>query len=441
MAVLPDADQRTTMPPGPRLPSAIQTLIFVRDRKATMARLRRRYGDTFAMRIAPRKRPFVLLATPSDVKTVFSGAPETYHAGEGNAILGPVMGPHSVLQIDGDEHRRIRKLLTPPFGGAALRGYDSMFREIAADHVARWPTGTPVRMLERMQEVTLEVILRVVFGLSGGPRLAELRPLVGKLVDVGPLELLGWFYPRLLRFGPWQRYEQVRQRVDELLYAEIAERRQQSDLGDRTDVLSRLLRVAESGDGLTDAELRDQLVTLLLAGHETTATALGWTMHELARRPEALRAAQRAADDGDEDYLTAVVKETLRLRPVIALVARLLTEPTEIAGYRLPAGVTVAPSIALLQADPKHFPEPERFTPGRFLGANPAPNTWIPFGGGARRCIGAAFAQIEATAILREILTRYDLRPVRSRAERPKTRNITHVPARSATVVLTRRNP
>jgi cytochrome P450 len=429
MAVLPQ--QTTSLPPGPRLPTLVQTLMFVRDRRNTMARLRRRFGDTFVMRIAPGGRVFVMVSTPEHFKEVFTGPAEVFHAGEGNAILRPVMGEHSVLLVDEDQHQRARKLLMPPFNGAALRAYAPMVSELAAEQVSGWPTGRPIRSLERMQQLTLEVILRVVFGMTGGQRLTELRPLVGKLVDIGPMVLMGWFYPRLQQHGPWRRYAAVQRQVDELLYAEIAERRQAPD-GD--DVLSRLLR----GGGLSDAELRDQLVTLLLAGHETTATALGWTMHELARRPATLRKAQQAADTGDEEYLTAVVKEAMRLRPVIAQVARLLTEPAEIAGYRLPAGVTVAPSISLAHADRTNYDSPGEFRPERFIGEAPPANTWIPFGGGIRRCIGAGFSLMEGTAILREILTRYDIRSS-AKEEPPRPRNITHVPGKGAKVVLTER--
>jgi cytochrome P450 len=263
-----------------------------------------------------------------------------------------------------------------------------------------------------MHALTLEIILQVVLGVTDAERLAALRPLVRRIVGVGPLIMLGWFNPRLQGMGPWRRYAAVQRELDRQLYALIAERRTADDLADRDDVLSRLLRTTDedAGDPLTDSELRDQLVTLLLAGHETTATALAWTLHELARRPGQLRAAQRAADEHDEEYLTAVAKETLRLRPVIYEVARKLTEPVEVGGYRLPAGAVVAPAIGLVQTDPRNHPEPDEFRPDRFLHGQPPANTWIPFGGGVRRCLGAGFCLLEASVVLGEVLRRFDHR-------------------------------
>lgn len=431
------------MPPGLRLPVLVQTLLFGQYRHRLLPLLHRRYGDTFSVRIAPGSRRLVVLADPADIRTVFTGPAAVYHAGEGNAILGPVMGDHSVLLVDEDQHRRVRTLLMPAFNGAALRGYRGLVAELARAEVSRWPAGRVFASHDRMNALTLEIILQVVFGVTDPERLARLRPLVRGIVAIGPVTMMGWFYPRLQGIGPWRRYVANQRRLDEVLYAEIADRRQAPDLADRDDVLSRLLRVSadEGGDALSDAELRDQLITLLLAGHETTATTLAWTLHELARRPEQLRAAQRAADEGDEDYLTAVTKEALRLRPVIFEVARKLTRPVEVAGYRLPAGVVVSPAIGLVQSDERHFPEPEEFRPERFLGAQPAANTWIPFGGGARRCLGAGFSLMEASVVLRELLVRYDVAPDRARPEAQRARNVTLVPARGARISVTPRTP
>jgi cytochrome P450 len=290
-----------------------------------------------------------------------------------------------------------------------------------------------------MNAVTLEIILRVVFGMSDGPRLAELRPRLRRISEIGPLTVLGWSYPKLRRFGPWRRNWENLHAADRLLYAEIADRRAAGDVSERGDVLSRLLTAA--GDELTDVELRDHMITLLLAGHETTATALAWSCHELARRPAVFRAAQQAADDGDDAYLEAVAKEAMRRRPVIQNVARKLTEPTEIAGYRLPAGMVVAPSIALVHRDASVHEDPKDFRPERFIGRQPESGTWIPFGGGVRRCIGAGFSLQEAVAVLREALTRYDIRAEDDREEAPKPRNITLVPARGARITATPRAP
>ncbi|WP_199432177.1 cytochrome P450 [Qaidamihabitans albus] len=428
----------TTPPPGPRLPLAVQTLLFGSFRHRWLPVLRRRHGDVIRLRIYP-ERSVVEIADVEHIRAIFSGSPSIFHAGEGNMILKPAMGEHSVLLTDEDVHLRARKLLMPAFNGAALRGYRDMITRLADEEAGRWPTGTPFPSHARMQALTLEVILRVVFGVSAGARLDELRRLLSRIVDVGPIDLIGWYNPKLQRFGPWRRYAVAQRRVDELLYAEIAERRRADDLADRNDVLSRLLTVSGEEDRLSDAELRDQLITLLLAGHETTATALAWALHELARDPAQLAAATRAADAGDDRHLEAVAKESMRLHPVISEVARKLTRDIEIGGYRIPAGHTVMPSIALVHGDAGHHPDPREFRPERFLGDGPPTGTWLPFGGGVRRCLGAGFSLLEATIVLRAVLSRYHLAPDRERPEGARPRNITMVPARGARIAVTQR--
>lgn len=422
------------MPPGSRLPRLVQTVLFMTTRRHLLARWRRRYGDVFVIRVAG-PRTIVALSRPEHIREVFAGAPEVFHAGEGNGLLAPVMGRHSLLITDDDDHRRARRLLMPAFNGAALRGYGDMMTELAVQNVGSWPVGTPFAVHPRMNSVTLEIILRVVFGMSDGPRLAELRPALRRISEIGPLTVLGWSYPLLQRFPYWQRNAENLRAADRLLYAEIADRRTVGDLSERGDVLSRLL----TGGEMTDLELRDHMITLLLAGHETTATALAWSFHELARRPAILRRAQQAADENDDTYLEAVAKEAMRRRPVIQNVARKLTEPTEVAGYRLPAGMVVAPSIALVHKDPAVHPDPKDFRPERFLGKPPESGTWIPFGGGVRRCIGAGFSLQEAVAVLKEALRRYDIHAERERPEVPKPRNVTLVPADGARIVATPR--
>ncbi|HEX4722331.1 MAG TPA: cytochrome P450 [Pseudonocardiaceae bacterium] len=431
-----------TAPPGLRWPVLVQTVLFGQYRHRLLPLLRRRYGDIFTVRIAPAGRTIAVLSRPEDIRTVFTGPATVFHAGEGNAILGPVMGHQSVLLVDEDEHRRVRRLLMPAFHGPALRGYQDLVGRLAVAEVSRWPAGRAFRSHDRMNALTLEVILQVVFGVTDPRRLATLRPLVRGIVAIGPLTMLGWFYPMLQRIGPWKRYMSFQEELDRVLYAEIAQRRTADDLAERDDVLSRLLCVStgsDASDQLTDTELRDQLITLLLAGHETTATTLAWILHELARRPDRLAAAQRAADEHDEEYLSAVAKEALRKRPVIYEVARKLTESVDIGGYRLPAGSVVAPAIGLVQTDPANYPEPDEFRPERFVDAQPAANTWIPFGGGVRRCLGAGFSLMEASVVLGEVLRRYDVRPDRARQEQQRARNITLVPARGARIVVTPR--
>ncbi|UQS25052.1 cytochrome P450 [Amycolatopsis thermalba] len=431
----PSRTSALPLPPGPKLPAGVQTVLFGNFRHVLMPLLRRRYGDLIRLNLYP-ERHVVQLANPDHIRAVFSGPADVFHAGEGNVILKPLMGPHSVLLTDEDVHLRARKLLMPAFHGAALRGYRDMITELAEAEVATWTPGRVFRSHERMQALTLEIILRVVFGVAEGPRLDELRELLTRIVDIGVLELFGWHNAKLRRVGPWRRYSLAQDRVDELLYAEIADRRKAGDLDGRGDVLSRLLTVPAEDDRLSDAELRDQLITLLLAGHETTATALAWSFHELARDPARQRRAIEAADAGDEKYLEAVAKEAMRQHPVISEVARRLTRDIEIGGYRIPAGHTVMPSIALVQGDPAHHDDPAAFRPERFLGGGPASGTWFPFGGGVRRCLGAGFSLLEATIVLRAVLTRFALEPDRARGEHARPRHITMVPGRGARIAV-----
>lgn len=432
---------RNQLPPGPRWPALVQSAALMRFRHTFVPALQKKYGDVFALRLVPERRPLVLFGKPEPTKEIFGSDPQVFHAGKGNAVLGPIMGEHSLLLVDGAEHKRARKLLMPAFRQSAMRDYEKVIAEIARDEVATWTPEVEFRSLERMNALTLEVILRVVFGVADEERLAKLRPLVNRTVDIKPLILLGWGYPFLQRFGPWKKVVEVQRQLDALLYAEIAERRGASDLHERTDVLSQLLLVGDSeGEApLTDAELRDQLVTLLLAGHETTASGLSWALYELGLDADLLSRAQSAADNGDDDFLEAVMKESLRLHPIIPMVVRFLMSPATIGGVPLPAGISVGPSIVLAHRDPESFPEPDRFRPERFLEGEVAPNTWIPFGGGVRRCIGAGFSLMEGVAVLREVLQKLDVRVVEGHTDEPRVRNITSVPDQGARIVVTRR--
>ncbi len=428
------------LPPGPRWPALLQSIALVRFRHRFVPAMHRKYGDVFTVRIMPKGSALVLFTRPEQAKEIFAGDPEHFHAGKGNAILGPIMGEHSLLLQDGAEHKRARKLLMPAFNGAALRGYASLVTELAKQEVERWTPGTPFRSLDRMNALTLEVILRVVFGVTDERRLAELRPLVNRTVDIKPIVLLGWGYPFLQRFQPWRATVDNQRALDRVMYAEITERRAAPDLHERTDVLSQLLTVGTDGEQpLGDDELRDQLVTLLLAGHETTATALSWALYELGRDPAQLATAQQAADAGDDDYLEAVLKESMRLHPVIPMVVRHLMRPATIGGIDLPAGANVGPSILISHARQDNYPDPERFRPRRFLDGEVVANTWIPFGGGVRRCIGAGFSLMEGVAVLREVLARYDVAVPPRGDDTPKVRNITSVPKEGARIVVRER--
>ncbi len=438
---LPPVDA-TGLPPGPRWPVLLQTAALLRFRHRLHPYLHRRYGDVFTLRIAPGGRPLVMFTRPEHAKEIFAGDPEVFHAGKANGILGPIMGEHSLLLQDSSEHKRARKLLMPAFNGHALREYRSLVTEVARAEVATWQPGEEFRSLDRMNRLTLEVILRVVFGVTDEHRLAELRPRVNKTVNISPAVLLGWGYPWLQRFSIWKDTIDNQLELDRLMYAEIRERRTAPDLADRTDVLSRLILQGQDGDGapenrLSDTELRDQLVTLLLAGHETTATALAWSLYEAGRDPELLARCRKAADDGDDEYLDAVLKESMRLHPVIPMVVRTLMQPATIAGRRFPRGTTVGPSIIISHQREDNHPDPWQFRPERFLEHNPPTNSWIPFGGGVRRCIGAGFAMMEGVAVLREVFAAYDV--VAVGADRPKVRNITSVPRGGARIRVTPR--
>ena len=424
------------LPPGPTWPAVAQTVGLLRFRHTFVPAMHRRYGDVFTIRLVPKASPLVLFTRPEHTKEIFAGDPEVFHAGKGNAILGPIMGEHSLLLQDSGEHRRARKLLMPAFNGAALRRYQSVVTGLAKDEVARWRPGTTFRSLDRMNALTLEVILQVVFGVTDEQRLAELRPLVNKTVDINPVVLLGWGYPFLQRFGPWKATVDNQRALDRVMYAEIAERRAAGDLHERTDVLSQLLAKGDGQDGLSDAELRDQLVTLLLAGHETTATALSWSLYELGLDDAQLRKAQRAADEGDDDYLEAVMKEAMRLHPVIPMVVRHLMAPATIGGWDLPRGTNIGPSIIISHGRDGNFEQPEVFRPERFVDGHVEANTWIPFGGGVRRCIGAGFSLMEGVAVLREVLAAYDVRVPDGARDEPKVRNITSVPRHGARIVV-----
>lgn len=427
------------LPPGPRMPAALQTAIWVRRAQWLLGQCAARFGDVFRLQIA-REGTWIVLSNPSHIKQVFTGDPRVFHAGEGNRILLPVLGEHSLLLLDEDAHMEQRKLLLPQLHGQRMQRYGQLMSDIAATEIECWPSGEPYSLRPRMQAITLEIILRAVFGLEQGDRLESLRVELRSLLDTLTQPHM-FLFPvlmgpeRLASFGTFRR---LHDRVDELIYAEIADRRQASDLDRREDILSMLLQARhESDDGpMTDREIRDELLTLLVAGHETTATALSWAVERLIRHPEKLARLTEEVQAGQKEYLEAVVTETLRLRPVISLVARFLRAPVEIGGWEIPAGVTVAPSIYLVHRRPDIYPNPERFEPERFLDASPGTYSWIPFGGGVRRCIGGSFAHFEMQVVLTELVKRRGMRPARQAPERVFRRAITETPRHDAEVVL-----
>jgi len=399
-----------------------------------VAACRRRYGKVFTIR-ALTVPPMVYLSDPAEIKKVFAGDPSIFHAGEANAMLGGLLGDTSVLVIDDDMHRDFRRLMLPPFHRDAVAKQAEQMAEIAAANIAGWPVGQPFAVAPKTSEITLEVILRTVIGASDPARLAELRAVMPKLLNVGQWASLAIARPELQHRRPWRTLWDRIQEADRLLYAEIAERRADPDLAERTDVLAMLVRATdEDGRTLSDRELRDQLMTLLVAGHDTTATALSWALERLTRHPAVLEKAVQAADAGDDEYLDAVAKETLRIRPVVFDVGRVLKEPVELAGYRLPAGVMVVPGIGLVHSDSEVYPDAERFDPDRMVGATLSPTTWFPFGGGNRRCLGATFALVELRVVLREILRRVELATTTAAGETQKVKHVIMVPRNGGSI-------
>jgi cytochrome P450 family 135 len=401
----------------------------------------RRYGDMFTLKIT-NEGTWVFLTDPDAVKQVFTGDPRLLHAGEANVVLLPVLGSHSVLLLDEAAHMAQRKLMLPSFHGARMRGYEQTMAEVAQREIERWPAGERLSAWPTMQAITLEVIMRTVFGVTESDRITRLGQALREALSwsteprrMAQLALLG--PRRIAERGTLQR---ALQPADDLIFEEIRSRRDAPDLEQRDDVLSLLLQARhDDGSPMSDQELRDELMTLLVAGHETSATALSWALEALARHPAALNRLREEVDAGDDAYLDAVIQETLRLRPVIALVLRRLTEPMEIGGRLLPAGVNVAPCIYLMHRRPDIYPNPRAFRPERFLERPPATYTWIPFGGGVRRCLGASFAQFEIKVVLRELVARLDIRPARPHPERRVRRAIVFAPERGGELVVERR--
>jgi cytochrome P450 len=423
------------LPPGPPLPKSVQTALILRYWPRFVAACRRRYGKVFTLRIASLGT-IVYLDDPADIKTVFAGDPAIYHAGEANSMLAGVLGESSVLVIDGDLHRDRRRLMIAAFQRDAVARQTGLMAEIAAANIARWPVGTEFPVTPRMCEITLEVILRTVIGATDPGRLAALREVMPRLLNLGSWATLAIANPDLQRRRPWRYVRRRIEQADRLVYAD-------PNLAERTDVLAMLVRASDDNDRtMTDSELRDQLMTLLTAGHDTTATALSWALERLIRHPDTLDKAVRAADAsaaGDpagDAYLDAIAKETLRIRPVVFDVGRVLTQPVELAGYRLPTGVMVCPGIGLVHSSAEHYHDPDRFDPDRMLGATPGPTTWLPFGGGNRRCLGATFALAEMRVVLREVLRRVELSTSTAVGERQKVKHVVLVPNRGARICV-----
>ena len=423
-------------PPRARGSLLIDTVRFTFDPDGYFAGLRRRYGDVCAVRLLGQE--WVILADPEAVKELFSHGPEDVDSGIANRALEPAIGDRNLLLLDGGEHLRRRKLVLPPFHGERMRAYEQTIRAAAAEQIAHWPLGEPLAAEPRMRALTFSVIVSCVFGVREQERVAELGAALSDMIAwLADMRRVLFFFlvgsERLELVGAFRRQ---RERVDREILAEIERRRALSDLSEREDILSMLLQaVDENGERLTDVELRDELMTLLLAGHETTATLLSWAIHDLARDPASQ---DRVAGEGGA-FTDAVVTEALRLHPPTGGVVRRLRRPLTIGGYELAQGVDVLPVTLLVHRRADVYPQPWRFDPSRFLEQRPPAGAWFPFGGSVRRCIGAAFAQFEAKIVLEELFGALRLRPSGRRPERTSRRAIVLVPSRGAMVVAQRR--
>ncbi|MGA8746204.1 MAG: cytochrome P450 [Solirubrobacterales bacterium] len=427
------------LPPGPRAPAAINTARLIQAPLESLVGWRERYGDLFTV-------PLLLfgvgvyVADPRAIREIFTGEQADIPAGEGNAPLAAVVGERSVFTLDGEAHMRRRKLLLPAFQGASVESFRTVIRDVADAEVGRWQEGERLVMREQMRALTFEVIVRAVFGVSERKRIERLRTALVGVLDMQTVLLL----PRALRrdLGRWSPGGRFRRRLaaaDALLYEEIGRRRAEADLEERSDVLSALLRARdEDGEPMSDVELRDELMTMLLAGHETTASVLAFAFDLLPRNPRVLGRLREELSRGEDGYLNAVVAETLRLRPALDSCARILAKPRTIGGWQLPAGIRIYPAIAVVHHREDLYPEPHEYRPERFIDGGAESYAWLPFGGGIRRCIGASLAQAEIAEVIRAVVSRVEVEPLRSEPEAVVMRGITMTPRHGTPVVVRR---
>jgi cytochrome P450 family 135 len=419
------------LPPGPSEPATVQTLRWLVRPIAFLESCRRGFGDPFSVRFLGFQSPLVMISAPETIRALYADSANGLPPGRSIALM-PIMGPRSVLLLEGGEHLARRRLMLPPFHGDRIRAYESIVRDVTEREIAGWPRDRPFALHPRMQAVTLEVILRAVFGIADPQRRERLRELLPRLLartSSAALQFRVLLSRRFELTDPLARMQQLAGEIDGLLLAEIAERRADPAAAARDDVLSLLISARFEDDAvMSDRELRDQLMTLLLAGHETTATALAWTADLLLRHPAVLARLLAELDSDSDAYVRAVVRESLRLRPVVPLAGRRLAGELRVNGHLLPAGTDVTPAIWLTHTRADLYPEPLAFRPERFLESPPPTYAWVPFGGGVRRCLGAAFAEMEMRVVLETVLRSRVLQPANPHAERVTRRNVTFSP-------------
>ncbi|MFF0527215.1 cytochrome P450 [Nocardia amikacinitolerans] len=429
-----------TLPEGPSTPPLVQSLAIVAGRTRAWRHWRRKYGSAFTVHM-PRFGRTVVISDPAEVKALFTAGSDV--ADNLDVNLGQFLGPGSLFALSGAEHRKQRKLLTPPFHGKRLAVYEALIEEETERELATWPSGVEFATMDSMMRITLNVILRAVFGAEGR-EFEELRDLLPRLVLVGSA-LAALPVPRkfLGRYGPWARFAAHRKHYDEIVARLIARAAADPDLGDRDDVLSMMLQARyDDGSAMTHGEIADELLTLLTAGHETTATTLAWTVERLRRHPDILRRLVAEVDAGGSDLREATLLEVQRVRPVIDATARKVrAESMTLGRWTLPKGQNVLVSIRLMHDNEELFPRARTFDPDRFVGVRPGTFTWIPFGGGSRRCIGAAFATMEMNVVLRTLLRDFTLEPSTAPDERAHFRGVALVPAKKGRAVVRRRTP
>jgi len=435
--VAADASLPAGLPPGPALSRSRQTARWMARPEQFLRSLQAQHGDLFTIHLL-REPPWVVVADPELVKRIFTAPADVLHAGVSKRILEPVLGSGSVLLEDGDAHMRLRRLLLPPFHGRRIARYEATMRSVAAAEVERWPSGRPAPAGPRMSAIALETILRVVFGDAAAGRRTPLHAaferLVGYLSGSARSALVALGESARLGEGRFSEFSEQIAAVDELVLAEIGRRRAAAS---GEDVLALLLEARyDDGSEMSDGELRDQLTTLVVAGHDTTATSLCWALERLVRDPGALARATAEAAAGGGPYTDAVVREALRLRPVFVVTPRLAVEPFRLGEFEIPPGVAVVPAIPLVHRRADLYPEPDAFRPERFLEKPPGTYTWIPFGGGARRCIGAGFAQLEMRAVLSTLLARTRPRAAEPEDEPPVRQGLLIAPSAGARLTL-----
>jgi cytochrome P450 family 135 len=435
-----EASATAALPPGPQGTEIEQITQYLQDPLDFQIRLHREFGDVFTAS-SPFSRNAVHIVDPQAVKELFTASPEVARAGEAHDMLEPSLGQHSLLTLDGAPHLRQRKLLLPPFHGERMQRYGELIREATLRDIEAWPVGKPFALHPRLQRITLDVILRAVFGINDAERLVRFEQIIKTFEEhLGPVSAFPALRGDSSPASPWTRFLRAREALDAFIYEEIALRRTEATGGEADDILFMLLQTRhEDGSPMSDVEIRDELVTLLTAGHDTSAAALAWMMERLLRSPQVMARLRESLAADENDYMNAVIRETLRARPIISDVTRKLSQPLRIGGHDLPSGTLVVAAVVALHHRDDLFPDPDEFRPARFLEGKADAYAWIPFGGGVRRCIGAAFAEYEMRVVVRTILERAKLRAPDPKPEKATLHNITLAPADGTRVSLDRR--